>query len=280
MITKSERSAMAARAADSIRRQCDRVPTAGIVLGSGLGGLAERIDHPTVIPFGDVPGMVASTAGGHRGQWILGTLAGVSVVAMAGRLHRYEGWSNDQVTFPIDVIRTLGAERMIVSNAAGGVSPKLRVADIVIIRDHINFLGGLFGGHQPPEHVGVQRRGQVYDDAMSMIAMEAAKKNNFAAYEGTYLATLGPNYETRSEYRMMRRIGVDVVGMSTVPEVLAAHRLGMPVLGLSMVSNVASPDVAVVADHAEVLQAGQAAAAKMEAIVCEVLRLAPTQKSP
>ena len=260
----------------SIRNVCDQIPSAGIVLGSGLGGLADRIENASVISFGEIPGFATSTAGGHRGQLILGTLAGKCVVAMAGRLHRYEGWSNDEVTFPIQVIHSLGAHALIVSNAAGGVNPKLRVGDILVIRDHINLMGGVFASIDSSQpiglhRIGLHRRGDVYDHAMSVAAMSASRQNNFAAYEGTYLATLGPTYETRSEYRMMRRIGADVAGMSTVPEVLAANRLGMRVLGLSMVSNVASPDVAVVADHNEVLQAGKAAEAKMEAIVCHVL---------
>ena len=275
MIPGEDRNERIRQAVESIRSVCDLAPEAAIILGSGLGGLADKIEKASVIPFAKIPGFASSTAGGHRGQLILGTISGANVVAMAGRLHRYEGWSNDEVTFPVAVMHALGARKLVVSNAAGGLNPKLCVGDILIIRDHINFLGGLFPSMVFPTAdgdpiPGISRRGNVYDDAMSSLAMEASRLKNFAAYEGTYLATLGPTYETRAEYRMMRKLGADVAGMSTVPEVLVASRLGMWVLGLSMVSNVASPDVAVVADHSEVLEAGKAAEVKMEAIVRHV----------
>ncbi len=259
-----------------LRSRCDIVPDTAIILGSGLGGLADQISCSAVIPFGDVPGLAQSTAAGHRGEWILGTLFDRPVIAMAGRLHRYEGWSDDEVVFPVLVMAALGATRLIVSNAAGGVNPKLQVGDIVILRDHIHWMGGVFrspalqsltsGSQQPP-----RRRAEVYDREMSTAAMNAAVAGRFNAYHGTYLATLGPNYETRSEYRMMRKIGVDVVGMSTVPEVLAGAALGMRILGISMVSNVANPDQAIRANHTEVLEAGRAAEGKMEQVIRSVL---------
>lgn len=243
-----------------------------IVLGSGLGSLANRIEPSLAIDFAEIPGFARSTASGHRGQLIVGQLQSAPVIAMAGRFHRYEGWTNDQVSFPIRVMQALGAKRLIASNAAGGVNPKLRVGDILVIRDHIDWLyerhrdtatartGGVASS-------GLGRRGNPYDPTLAGIAMEVARQGGFTAVEGTYLATLGPTYETRAEYRMMRRIGADVVGMSTVGEVAAAAELGLPVLALSIVSNVADPDRAKVADHAEVLQAGDAAAAKLEGIV-------------
>lgn len=260
-------------AAAQIRRQSDLRPEIGIILGSGLGGIAANITQATSIPFQDIPGFGRSTAGGHRGELILGELFGCRVVAMAGRLHRYEGWTNAEVAFPVGVMRALGTDGLIVSNAAGGVNPKLKVGDILVIRDHINLLGGI----RPPNSTanpayGLLRGGEIYDPIWSELAMSTAVAKRFNAYSGTYLATLGPNYETRSEYRMMRRIGADVAGMSTVPEVLAAAELNMRVLGLSMVSNVANPDRPQVADHAEVLEAGKLAEVKMEAIVDAVLR--------
>ncbi|GAA5508368.1 purine-nucleoside phosphorylase [Novipirellula caenicola] len=270
------------QAAQFLRRQSDRVPAVAIILGSGLGGLAEKIQYPVAVPFPDIPGFAASTASGHRGQLILGELEQTLVVAMAGRFHRYEGWSRAEVSFPVHVMARLGATQLVVSNAAGGVNPKLKVGDIVVIRDHLDFMRGGFGvANLPSFHLDVPadvsevsplRHGDVYDRELSAIAMQASRESNFAAYEGTYLATLGPNYETRAEYRMMRRIGADVAGMSTVPEVLAAANLGMRTLGLSMVSNVANPDSAVAASHDEVLAAGRAAEGKMEAIVRAVLR--------
>ncbi|WP_372717843.1 purine-nucleoside phosphorylase [Novipirellula sp.] len=270
------------QAAEFLRARSDLVPAVAIILGSGLGGLAETIQHPIAVPFPDIPGFAASTASGHRGQLIFGELEQTRVVAMAGRFHRYEGWSRAEVSFPVHVMARLGATQLVVSNAAGGVNPKLNVGDIVVIRDHLDFMRGGFQAVNSassiwkvpadvPE-VSPLRHGDVYDRELSAIAMQASRENNFAAYEGTYLATLGPNYETRAEYRMMRRIGADVAGMSTVPEVLAAASLGMRTLGLSMVSNVANPDSAIAASHDEVLAAGRAAEGKMEAIVRAVLR--------
>ena len=270
-LTIGERDALRDQAAKELQGRCSVRPTVAIILGSGLGGLADKIEDAVAIPYEDIPGFAQSTAGGHRGQLMVGTLAGSPVVAMAGRFHRYEGWSVDDVAFPVHVMNALGAERLIVSNAAGGVNPKLRVGDIIVIRDHLNFMKGVsaFATYSP--HLPISRRGEIYDSHMSNIAMQAAIDGQFTAYEGTYLATFGPTYETRAEYRMMRRLGADVAGMSTVPEVMAAADLGMPILGLSLVTNVANPDIAVKADHGEVLQAGQSGAAKMEAIVRAVL---------
>ncbi|MFK8110555.1 MAG: purine-nucleoside phosphorylase [Rubripirellula sp.] len=257
-------------AVDFVRTLCDLKPQVAIILGSGLGGLADLISDATAIPFGSIPGFRTSSASGHRGQLILGQLERIPVIAMAGRLHRYEGWTNDEIAFPLQVMSALGANRLIVSNAAGGVNPKLRVGDIVVIRDHINWMGGGFRWNRNFDVLAPYRT-ELYDEEMSKLAIRTAVAQNFNAYEGSYLATLGPTYETRSEYRMMRKIGADVAGMSTVPEVLAASRLNMRILGLSMVSNVASPDIAVSANHQEVLEAGKAAEVKMEGIVRGVL---------
>lgn len=248
------------------------LPQTGIILGSGLGGLADQILDPLKIDYESIPGFVRSTAGGHRGQLIFGSLQSVPIVAMAGRFHRYEGWTNDQAAFPVQVMHAMGASSLIVSNAAGGVSPKLAVGDIVILKDHLNWMGGTFQFNRESKFLfGGADRGNTYDIPMAQAAQSAAMQDGFSANFGTYLATLGPTYETRAEYRMMRKLGADVVGMSTVPEVLVAKSLGMRVLGLSMVSNVADPDRPIVANHEEVLRAGQAAGAKMETIVRGVL---------
>ncbi len=275
-------------------------PVTGIILGSGLGGLADQIRDPVAVRYKDIPGFGVSSAGGHRGELILGAIEAVPVIAMAGRFHRYEGWSNEQVSFPVKLMARLGAQQLIVSNAAGGVNPKFCVGDIVVIRDHLNFMGccnfqgsgGMRNSDSPPdqkssefcigpEHQqkvdadcpGLMRGNEIYDSELSRIAFQVGVRDGFNVYPGTYLATLGPNYETRSEYRMMRRIGADVVGMSTVPEVLAGSAAGMQILGLSMVSNVANPDQPSKADHAEVLEVGISAAVKLESIVREVLSM-------
>lgn len=261
-----------AAAVETIRRQSSLSPVAAVILGSGLGGLADKLQQPTAIPYRQIPGFQASSAAGHRGQLILGTLEDRPLVVLAGRLHRYEGWSNDQVTFPVEVMAGLGASVLIVSNAAGGVSPRLRVGDLVLIRDHLNWLGGVSRRNRALVAPAPLRGTAVYDDPLAELAQQVAMRCQFNLWPGTYLATLGPTYETRSEYRMMRRLGVDVVGMSTVPEAIVAAALGLRVLGLSLVSNLARPDSAVVADHADVLVAGQAAAAKLEQIVRAVVR--------
>lgn len=261
-------------AVELVRHRSDARPQLAIILGSGLGGLADKIENPLIIPYSEIPGFGTTSARGHRGQLVLGRLESVFVVAMAGRFHRYEGWTHDDIAFPVRLMSAIGATRLIVSNAAGGVSPKLRVGDLLVIRDHINFMRGRFQCDSDTHCLTLTHQDDLYDPIMSKIAMEVAIEKQFTAYQGTYLATLGPTYETRSEYRMMRRIGADVAGMSTVPEVLAAARVKMRVLGLSIVSNVASPDRAVRADHAEVLEAGCAAEVKMESIVRAVIRLA------
>lgn len=268
-------SSVATRLADSVDRvrSClSCAPSIAVVLGSGLGELADSIQQPVVIPYSDIPGCRHSSAAGHRGQLVVGRLESTTVIAMAGRLHRYEGWTNDDVVFPVRLMAALGVSSLVVSNAAGAVNPKLQVGDIVVIRDHINMIGGTFAW--PPDRAvpGLMRRRDLYDPDMSRMAMRVGVQLGFNASAGTYLATLGPNYETRSEYRMMRRMGADVVGMSTIPEVLAAAHAGLRVLGLSMVSNVAIPDQPIKADHSEVLEAGRSAAVKMEAIVREVVR--------
>ena len=268
---EATRNDLCEQAVSFVRSQCDLIPNTAVILGSGLGGLAEKIENATSIRYDTLPGFARSTVGGHTGQLILGQLAGTAVVAMSGRFHRYEGWSNDDVAFPVHVMHRLGAQRLIVSNAAGGLSAKLSVGDIVIIRDHINLMGGRWAGADTICQLSPLHHGEIYDRRMSAVAVRTAVEHGFTAIEGTYLATLGPTYETRSEYRMMRRIGADVAGMSTVPEVLAATSIGMRVLGLSMVTNVANPDRPIKADHGEVLAAGQATAVKMEAIVRAVL---------
>ena len=266
-------------AVECVRSRFENSPKVAIILGSGLGGLADQIESPVCIPFSEIPGFGASTASGHRGELILGELEGETVVAMAGRFHRYEGWSNVQVAFPVRVMSRLGARTLLVSNAAGGVSPKLKVGDLVVIRDHINLMGrpGVdFCENKTRSSSygwgGPVRCGEVYDPELAEQCRKVGLQNGFNVHQGTYLATLGPNYETRSEYRMMRRLGADVVGMSTVPEVIAAAREPLKVLGISMVSNVANPDEPVVADHAEVLEAGQVAAVKLELIVRSLIR--------
>lgn len=270
----AHRDELCQQAVEAIHGKSNLQPVLAIILGSGLGGLATKINNSVEIDYEQIPGFARSTAGGHRGRLIIGTLEDRPVVAMAGRFHRYEGWTSDQTAFPVFVMNRLGADALVVSNAAGGVNPKLSVGDLVIIRDHINMMSGLSIPITQPWDLSplrTERTGGVYDAKLAAFAKQVAIKNQFTATAGTYLATFGPTYETRAEYRMMRKIGADVAGMSTVPEVLAASAIGMKVLGLSMVTNVANPDRPIEANHDEVLEAGRAAAVKMETIVRAVL---------
>ena len=257
-------------AVEMLQARLSERPAAGIILGSGLGGVVEAIRFPTTIPYRDVPGFAISTAHGHPGQLIAGRLDGQPVIAMAGRFHRYEGYTPDAVRFPVRVLAALGVDRLVVTNAAGGLNRNFTVGDLVIIRDHLNWMNGVSkpGGDHRHELGGLPRRhGVVYDPVMTDAVLAASLQHGFPVHEGTYLATLGPTYETRSEYRMMRRVGADLVGMSTVPEVEAAVDSGLRVMALSMVSNVANPDRPEIADHDEVLQAGRTATAKMEVLI-------------
>lgn len=258
----------------------DHTPRAAIILGSGLGGLTARLECPRAIPFVDIPHFARSTAKGHRGEIVAGYLGSgstVPVVAMAGRLHCYEGWSIGQVTFPVAVLASLGAKVLIVSNAAGGLNPHYRVGDMMVLRDHINLIPRPVTGEHGDNSKGSKAGSAIatpykgprcpYDAELAAVTLKAARNGNFAAWEGTYLATLGPTYETRAEYRMMRRFGADAVGMSTVPEVLEAGRRGMRVLAISMISNVARPDEGATTTHQEVLEAGRQAEPRMHQMV-------------
>jgi purine-nucleoside phosphorylase len=282
-----DRQTALSQSLEIVRSRFSLVPKAAVILGSGLGGLADEISNPVAIDYHDLPGFATSTAGGHRGQLICGHLDGIPVVAMAGRFHRYEGYSDDEVTFPVRLLAALGAGCLIVSNAAGGLWATLNVGDIVVLHDHIDLArrastalmlspdssGSVGGAEDDPsrDRTLVAQTRELYDPGLIRIALAAARKANFHAQLGVYLATLGPTYETRAEYRMMRLFNADVVGMSTAPEVRVAAGLGMRVLALSMVSNVARPDAPEPADHEEVLAAGRAAAFKLRAIVAGVL---------
>jgi purine-nucleoside phosphorylase len=259
-----------AEACRKIRQERMLFPEVAIILGSGLGGLADLIEHPTKIPYSQIPHFPLTTAQGHAGNLVLGFLSGVPVVAMQGRIHRYEGFSPEDVCFPLRCMQQLGAQTLIVSNASGGVNPRYVSGDLMVIDQHINFLG------QPsrPDYIQptLSRTGDVYHRGLIERAHEHARRNGFTLHQGTYLATLGPTYETRSEYRFFRTVGADVVGMSTVPEVLCATQLGMRVLAFSIVTNVALPDYATSTNHLEVISWSEIAAPKLRHIVTGLLQ--------
>lgn len=227
-----------------IRSRWSRGAFAGLVLGTGLGALAAEIDVEADIAYSDIPHFPRATVVSHAGRLICGHLAGAPVLAMEGRFHAYEGYTYQQITFPVRVMRALGAELLIVSNACGGLNPKYAAGDLMVIDDHINLMGGnpLVGANDESLGPRFPDMSRPYDPALSDCAMSLAREAGFVAHRGVYAAVLGPNLETRAEYRFLRTIGADVVGMSTVPEVLVAVHGGMRVLGVSIVTDLCDPD--------------------------------------
>ena len=249
-------------------------PTVGIVLGSGLGRLAEKIENPVVIPYKEIPGFPVSTAVGHKGNFIIGTLGGKTVIAMQGRIHYYEGYGMELVTLPIRVMQFVGIKYLFVSNAAGGVNYNLKVGDLMIIKDHINLLPNpLIGPNLDALGPRFPDMTRPYDPALIKLAKEIAAEQGIAIHEGVYVGGTGPSYETPAEYKYFRLIGGDAVGMSTVPEVIAARHANVPVFGISVITNEAHDDYAedYVNDGHDVVVAANAAAETMTALIREMI---------
>ncbi len=258
-----------------IRSRSNFQPRYGIILGTGLSGLAAEIEIDTEIAYADIPHFPVSTAPGHSSRFILGRLEGIPVVAMAGRFHYYEGYSMQQVTFPVRVMKFLGIERLVISNASGGLQADMKPGDIVFIRDHINLQpeNPLRGpnderlGPRFPDMLGA------YDRSLNALGLRIASRLGISAREGVYLGLQGPNFETPAESNYLHLIGADVVGMSTVPEVLVARHMGLPLLVLSVVANLTFPISAIVPTTAEdVINAVRTAEPRMRRIVAEMLR--------
>ena len=257
----------------SVRSRWRGSPTVGLVLGTGLGALAAEIVADLKIPYREIPYFPASTVESHAGQLVCGTLAGKTVVAMEGRFHLYEGYTPAQVTFPIRVMKELGCTILIVSNAAGGMNPLHAKGDLIVIEDHINMMGlnPLIGpnddrlGPRFPDLI------EPYDRGLQDLALQSALEANIVAHRGVYVAVTGPNLETRAEYRFLRTIGADVVGMSTVPEVLVAVHAGMKVLGFSIITDRCLPDALEPANITEILAVARAAEGKLRTVVTRVL---------
>ena len=251
-----------------------RKPEIGIVLGSGLGKLADQIEDPLVIPYAKIPGFPVSTAIGHKGNFIIGKLGGKCVIAMQGRIHYYEGYGMDLVVLPIRVMMTVGIKYLFVSNAAGGVNFAFHVGDLMIIKDHINLMPNPLIGpnmdHLGPRFPDMTR---AYDRRLIALAKEVAGDQGVELKEGVYVGGTGPSYETPSEYKYFRLIGGDAVGMSTVPEVIAARHAGVPVFGISVITNEAHDDYAedFVNDGNDVVEAADKAADKMTALIREMI---------
>ena len=261
-----------------IERRCTLRPTVAIVLGSGLGHLAEQIDVDCSFSYEELPHFPVSTVEGHAGRLLVGHLGGRPVYAMEGRFHYYEGYSMQQVTYPIRVWQALGVNTYLVSNAAGGVNPVFKVGDLMLITDHINLMPEhpLRGANIPPGP-RFPDMSEAYDHRLLQAARDIAAERGIRLHEGVYLANQGPSYETPAEYRMYRLMGADAVGMSTVPEVIVARHCGMRVLGMSVITNQVSGSghAAEQVSHAQVQQAAQAAQPLMTAIFSELIRRLP-----
>jgi purine-nucleoside phosphorylase len=259
----------ARRAADALRsRLPNGAPAAAIILGSGLGSLTEEIDYEVVIPYGEIPGLPGATVAGHAGALIAGHLAGKPVFALAGRFHLYEGHDARLTAFPVRVVRALGATTLIVSNAAGGVNRFFEPGDLMLIRDHVNLLfrNPLIGRLEAGD-LRFPDMSEPYDGELSALARMVAAEQGILLREGVYAALLGPAYETPAEVRMLTALGVDAVGMSTVPEVIVARASGMRVLGLSCITNLGCGLGGGPITHAEVLETTALAAAKFQRLV-------------
>ena len=260
-------------AADVVRARFGRVPDVAIVLGTGLGGLAARIAVETTIEYGDIPGFPLSTVESHAGRLLCGTLAGKTVIAMQGRFHRYEGYSLAQVTFPIRVLRALGAPSLVVSNACGGMHPLWAPGDLMLIADHINLIGDnpLIGPNDDRLGPRFPDMSEPYDRKLRALARTVANELRLTLREGVYVAVPGPNLETRAEYRYLRAIGADVVGMSTVPEVIVAIHGGMRVLGISIITDQCLPDALEPASVEKIIAVAARAEPNLTSLVCGVL---------
>ncbi len=256
-----------------VRARFAKTPAAALVLGTGLGALAREIVVEAAIDYRDIPGFPLSTVESHAGRLLCGTLGGKPVVAMQGRFHRYEGYTLQQVTFPVRVLRALGATTLVVSNACGGMHPLWSAGDLMLISDHLNLLGDnpLIGPNDARLGARFPDMSMPYDAGLRAIAREVALGAGITLREGVYAAVSGPNLETRAEYRMLRASGADVVGMSTVPEVIVAIHAGMRVLGLSIITDMCLPDALEPASFEKIVAVANDAEPRLTAVVRGVL---------
>lgn len=256
-----------------IRSKWDKTPKAGIILGTGLGSLVEKIEIDVSIDYEEVPNFLKSTATSHQGQLICGELNGLPIMAMQGRFHLYEGYSLKDITLPVRVMKAMGADLLVVSNACGGMNPNYQCGDIMLIEDQINLLGD-----NPLIGINDDRLGPRFPDMCEPYchqlidrALEIARKENIVAHKGVFVAVPGPNLETRAEYRFLRTIGADVVGMSTVPEVIVAVHAGMRAIGFSVITDMCLPDALQPANVEEIIAVANAAEPRLTALVTGVL---------
>lgn len=260
-----------------LRERCELRPEVGLVLGTGLGGLADRIDACCEIPYGDIPHFARSTVPSHSGRFVFGTLGGRPVVAMQGRVHYYEGYGMRRITLPVRVMRALGAHTLVTSNAVGGMNPQLAPGDLTVVVDHINLMGDnpLIGPNDDALGVRFPDMSEPYARDLVSLAETTALDLGLPLKRAVYVAVAGPNLETAAEYRFLRTIGADTVGMSLVPEVLAAVHGGMRVLGLSVVTDACFPDTLQPADVNQIIRVAQVAEPHLCRLVEDVLRRLP-----
>ena len=257
-----------------IQSKTDLRPNYMLILGTGLGQLAEEMDIQTSIPYDEIPHFPISTVESHHGKLLFGTLGGKEVVAMQGRFHYYEGYTMQQIAFPVRVLKANGADTLFVSNACGGMNPNHSAGDIMLIRDHINMLGDnpLMGSNDDELGPRFPDMSEPYSERLMDIAINVALENNLLMHQGVYVALSGPMLETKSEYRFLRLLGADVVGMSTVPEVIAAVHMGMEVLGISAITDECFPDSLKPVNIEEILEAAAIAEPKMTRVIIHVLK--------
>ena len=273
--------AQAREAADALARATPtipRIPRVGIVLGSGLGAFADALQDSVTIPFAAIPHVLPTTVVGHAGQFVIGSFAGVSIAVMRGRLHLYEGYTPQQITFPLRALRLLGVETCILTNAAGGVNSALSAGSLLLIRDHIGFpsltgLNPLFGSNDERFGPRFHAMAEAYDLELRQLATASAQRHSIDLAEGVYAMVGGPNFETQAELRMLRLMGADAVGMSTVPEAIVARHMGMRVLALSLITNQAFPDAESpeIPDHEQVLRIAAEATGRLTTLLGDVI---------
>ncbi len=259
---------------ETIRKKTTKEYEVGIVLGTGLGGLVSEIEIEHEIEYGDLPHFPLSTVESHQGKLIFGKINGKNVVAMQGRFHYYEGYTMQQITYPIRVMKFLGVKNLIVSNACGGMNPIFRRGDVMIMIDHINLLGDnpLIGKNEDELGPRFPDMSEPYSLELIKLAEEVALENKVKVQKGVYVAVPGPNLETKAEYRFLRNIGADVVGMSTVPENIVANHMGMKVLGFSIITDECFPESLRAVDVQEIIATAMAAEPKMTLIMKEVIK--------
>jgi purine-nucleoside phosphorylase len=257
----------------AIRKKADLKPKIGVILGSGLGGLAREVENPVTVKYADLPHFPKPTVEFHAGQLVAGVLGGKTVVTMEGRFHYYEGYSMQEITFPVRVLKALGVETLVVSNASGGMNPQHSPGDLVIMTDHINLMGDnpLIGYNDDKLGPRFPDMSEPYSRRLIELAEKVALEKGYKTHRGVYVAVTGPNLETAAEYRFLRGIGADNVGMSTVPEVLVAIHGGMEVLGLSIITDACLPDALKPSNIDEIIRVANEAEPKMTEIVIEVI---------